>query len=163
MPAKEVGRSLAAARGHSFRQTHGSACNKPEPEEPPREEPVTEPGPPGIAPPGEESKLALALPSPGNLNTAEQPLHNGEASSQANTFAGQDVAVYAANKLRGAVLESPQRPTGLDVHDMVAVADRAIAAVSNGQGGVQVQRSATRERIRLSLGRNFSISASRAR
>ncbi len=79
------------------------------------------------------------------------------------TSQGQNLAVFAANQLRGDVLATPKRSSRLDGNDLLAMADRAVGAISNGAGGVQVQRSATREKIRFSLGRNFAISASRAR
>lgn len=155
----------AAARNRTVQQASASASNKPGPGMPPNEAPMPDPALPDPAPAPGKAATLLAHASP-REHAAPQPQDgSGEKAETAAAAAsgGQDIGVYMANKLRGDVLESPQRPTGLDVHDMVALADRAIAAVSSGHGGVQVQRSATRERIRLSLGRNFSISASRAR
>lgn len=166
VPRKGTSRDLTAARGRSFRPTPVSACNKPEPEEPPHDEPTPEPDPPPPTPPPVREPafpLASAWPMEHQAPGGRDDVHHITTPAQGHAASNQDLGVYVANKLRGDVLESPQRPTGLDARDMVAVADRAIAAVSSGHGGVQVQRSATRERIRLSLGRNFSISASRAR
>lgn len=163
--AHQAVRRAAAGRNRSMHQAPAAACNKPDPGMPPHEAPMPDPVLPDPAPAPGKAATLLAEASPREQATPQAQGASGEKGGTATTAAsgGQDIGVYVANKLRGDVLESPQRPTGLDVHDMVAVADRAIAAVSNGQGGVQVQRSATRERIRLSLGRNFSISASRAR
>jgi hypothetical protein len=73
------------------------------------------------------------------------------------------VDTYLANKLRGDVLDAPKRQAGLDGADLLAMADRALGAVTNGQGGVHMERGKARERIRFKLGRNFSVSASRGR
>ncbi len=155
----------AAARNRSMHQAPAAASNKPVPGMPPHEAPMPEPVLPDPTPAPGKAATLLAEASPREQATPQAQGASGEKGGTATAAAsgGQDIGVYVANKLRGDVLESPQRPTGLDVHDMVAMADRALGAVSNGQGGVQVQRSATRERIRLSLGRSFSISASRAR
>lgn len=85
------------------------------------------------------------------------------AAAPTASTGGQDLGTYMANTLRRDLLDAPKRSTSLDGADVLAMADRAIGAVSKGQGGLHVQRSASRERVRLSLGRNFSISASRGR
>ncbi len=80
-----------------------------------------------------------------------------------STGEGENVGTFLANKVRSDVLDAPKRASELDGNDALAMVDKAIGAVTAGQGGVDVHRSATRERIQLRLGRNFSISASRGR
>ncbi len=112
--------------------------------------------------PLEEPELAEAPAAP-QETTPALPAGKAVPMASSTVSQGQDLAVFAANQLRGDVLATPKRSSGLDGNDLLAMADRAVGAVSNGAGCVQVQRSATREKIRFSLGRKFSISASRDR
>lgn len=128
-------------------------------ENPRQETPVPVP----VEPQLEEPELAEVPAAPQEPTAPASPAHQAAPAVPVATAQGQDLAVFAANQLRGDVLATPKRSSGLDGNDLLAMADRAIGAVSNGNGGVQVQRSATRERIRFSLGRSFSISASRSR
>jgi hypothetical protein len=73
------------------------------------------------------------------------------------------LGTFLANRMRSDVLETPRRADALDRRDALAMADKAIGKITGGQGGVDVQRSATRDRFLLRLGRNFSLSASRGR
>ncbi|MBP8823371.1 MAG: hypothetical protein KBH07_06990 [Flavobacteriales bacterium] len=75
----------------------------------------------------------------------------------------QSLGAFVANAFRNDVLDKPQRTATLDGDDALALADKALGAVTGGHGGVMVQRTSERERFRLHLGRNFSISASRER
>ena len=128
-----------------------------------------EPGPPAQTvhqpmPPAEPGPaLAQQRETPGQEEMpAEQSIAAAtEPMALATASEGQSLGLFVVNKVRGEVLDAPQRPTGVDGKDVLAMADRAIGAVSGGQSGVQVHRTANGERIRLRLGRNFSISASR--
>jgi len=91
---------------------------------------------------------------------ATAPATNTAISSDGK---GENLGTFLANKMRSDVLDAPRRAAELDGTDAVAMADRAIGKITGGQGGVDVQRSATRDRIHVSLGRNFSLSASRGR
>lgn len=116
-----------------------------------------------VEPPLEEPELAEAPAAPQEPTAPALPAGKAVPMASSTGSQGQDLAVFAANQLRGDVLATPKRSSRLDGNDLLAMADRAVGAISNGAGGVQVQRSTTREKIRFSLGRNFSISASRAR
>jgi hypothetical protein len=76
---------------------------------------------------------------------------------------GQSLGTFVANTVRGEVLSAPERAEVLDGQDALAFADKAIGTVTGGRGGVQLQRNASGERIKLRLGRNLSFSASRNR
>lgn len=75
----------------------------------------------------------------------------------------QDLGTFVANTLRGKILETPERGTELDGSDVLAFADKAIGAVTGGQGGVEVEQTSTGKRFQLRLGRNLSFSASSGR
>lgn len=132
------------------------AHTEPEPPAQPQHQPT----------PNKETEPALAQ-QPETHGQEEEPAKGIEPTAQPVAIAaaseGQSLGMFVVNKVRGKVLDAPQRATGLDGSDVLAMADRAISAVSGGQGGVQMQRSSTRERFRFSLGRNFSVSASRGR
>lgn len=76
---------------------------------------------------------------------------------------GQSLGTFVANAVRGEVLSAPKRAEVLDGQDALAFADKAIGTVTGGRGGVQLQRNASGERLKLRLGRNLSFSASRNR
>lgn len=85
------------------------------------------------------------------------------AVAPANYESGSTIPALLANTVRGEVLGTDERPAGLDGSDVMALADKSIAAVTGGHGGVEVHRTATRDRVRLRLGRSFAISASTGR
>jgi len=135
------------------------------PQQPPvpsteKEQPAPVPEPIPSEP--EQPHLAQTAGSPAEA-PANTELLAATAAAPSAPAGGQDLGTFMANTLRRDLLDAPKRSTSLDGADVLAMADRAIGAVSKGQGGLQVQRSASRERVRLSLGRNFSISASRGR
>lgn len=111
---------------------------------------VEEADAPPVAP--ERAEVAAA---PREENTATAPPH-GQGTSQ-------DLGTYMANALRGNVLETPSRKTGLDDRDVLALADKAIGMVTGGHGGVHVEHSPEGQRFQLRLGRNFSVSGRRGR
>lgn len=129
-----------------------------EPETPaqPLQQPIPEEAP--------EPALAQQPETPGQEEQADPIIAPAsEPMAMASASEGQSLGLFLANTVRGEMLDAPKRPAGLDGNDLLAMAGRAIGALSSGQGGVQVRRSTNGERIRLSLGRNFSISASRGR
>jgi len=83
------------------------------------------------------------------------------AVAPANYESGSTIPALLANTVRGEVLGTDERSVGLDGSDVMALADKSIAAVTGGHGGVEVHRTATRDRVRLRLGRSFAISASK--
>lgn len=148
--------------GNMPRQTKpGQAAPVQEEPTAPRSKPVVVPE----IPPVEELPVALDhLPLPSDPAPSELALAASPAPEQQSGAAGgESVDTYLANKLRGDVLDAPKRQAGLDGADLLAMADRALGAVTNGQGGVHMERGKARERIRFKLGRNFSVSASRGR
>lgn len=83
------------------------------------------------------------------------------AVAPVNYESGSTIPALLANTVRGEVLGTDERSVGLDGSDVMALADKSIAAVTGGHGGVEVHRTATRDRVRLRLGRSFAISASK--
>lgn len=97
-------------------------------------------------------ETALGATSPRTDRTAPPPAGSS-----------QDLGTFVANTLRGKMLHTPQRKAVLDGSDALAFADKAIDAVTGGQGGVDVDRTPEGHRFQLRLGRNFSVSASTGR
>ncbi len=75
----------------------------------------------------------------------------------------ETLASFAANTVRKEVLDAPQRDASLDGSDALALVNKGLGAITGGTGGVQVQRTATRDRWHLRLGRGLSISANTGR
>lgn len=105
------------------------------------------------APPVQPTLAAPSIPP-----TAQSTVPPTWAASRS----GQELGTFLANKLRSEVLETRSRPEVLDGSDVLAMADQALDAISNGSGGIMVQHSPSRKRIRIRLGRHFSISTSRS-
>lgn len=121
--------------------------------------------------PLEEPALVHQVEEPTTLPIVPEFAENGTAPQEKNAVptsansegSNQDLGTYVANALRGKVLETPQRRSALDGDDALAIADKAISAVTGGQGGVEVEHSSEGQRFQLRLGRNFSVSASTSR
>lgn len=132
----------------------------------PKAEPVPAPVP-VHALPLEEPALAEALPpAEARPVQADGPVGRtapGEPAVAAVQGSDNSLGTFVANTLRNDVLDKPERPTGLDAGDVLALADKALGAVTGGEGGVTVQRHGGSERMQLRLGRNLSISAARNR
>ena len=96
-------------------------------------------------------------------STWTEPDRSEDVAMVDTRSAGQSLGTFMANAVRGEVLAVPKRAANLDGDDALAFADKAVGAVTGGRGGVQLERSATNERIKISLGRNLSFSASRGR
>jgi hypothetical protein len=108
-----------------------------------------------------EQTLAQAAVGEDEWTIAQAPMPTPSAT--ATPVQGENLGTFLANRMRSDVLETPRRADALDRRDALAMADKAIGKITGGQGGVDVQRSATRDRFLLRLGRNFSLSASRGR
>ncbi|MGV9011968.1 MAG: hypothetical protein ACOH13_05185 [Flavobacteriales bacterium] len=103
-------------------------------------------------------------PKPGTPATATAIPAENEVLAFADTRGtSQSLGTFVANTVRGEVLETPQRKALLDGSDAMALANKAVGALTGGQGGVKVENSGGSERFQLRLGRNLSISASRGR
>lgn len=127
----------------------------PVPTQDPEQEPALAHGSPILAQPKEPVQppgLAVDLPHPKET-----------LASAAGTGQGQDIGVAAANAVRREVLARPARPGGLDGGDAIALADKAVVAITGGRGGLEVEHTKDRQRFRLRLGRNVGFSASIAR
>ena len=113
----------------------------------------------------------LPLPKPELADIPKEPLGVGSMNSSypAEVLAsaapanGQDLGTFISNVVRKEVLTAAPSPAPLGSTDVVAFANKAIHTMTGGEGGVEVQRSAFRERMLLRLGRHFSLSASRGR
>lgn len=88
---------------------------------------------------------------------------NEEMAMVDTRSAGQSLGTFVANAVRGEVLAAPKRADKLDGDDALALADKAVGAVTGGRGGVELKRTADGERIKLRIGRNLSFSASTGR
>ena len=103
-------------------------------------------------------------PKPGTPATATAIPEDNEVLAFADTRGtSQSLGTFVANTVRGEVLETPQRKALLDGSDAMALANKAVGALTGGQGGVKVENNGSSERFQLRLGRNLSISASRGR
>ena len=140
--------------------------------------PKREPTPPAPIAPTEHEPFVAEAPTVQPLdetNEAEgqQPMIAGAAPSDipvveptmapASHESGTTIAALLANTVRGEVLRTGERNASLDGSDVMALADKGLSAVTGGQGGVEVHRTATRDRMKLRLGRSFAISASTGR
>lgn len=112
-----------------------------QPEEVPAQEPVSQPEQPDEQP-----------------ATANAPVMDDRPIE-----GGTSVGTYLANTVRQGVLASEERSSGLDQRDAMAMVNKGLAAVTGGKGGVQVERTSARERVKLRLGKAFSITASTGR
>ncbi len=103
----------------------------------------------------------IGITPPAPISDAPEPAE--ELAMVDTRSAGQSLGTFVANTVRGEVLAAPKRAEGLDGTDALALADKAVGTVTGGRGGVHLERNATNERIKVSLGRNLSFSASRSR
>ena len=73
------------------------------------------------------------------------------------------LSTLLASAVRRTVVDRPEEHGGLDGGDALAAVDRGLSAVTNGRGGLDVQRDGGRDRWKLRLGRSLAISASTGR
>ncbi len=105
-----------------------------------------------LAPPAEEPSVAhISVASPKTAIPAVA------ASVQLG------IATVLANTLREGVLDTPERSADLDADDAVAAVDKGLASISGGSAGVEVSHAGGRQRLRVRLGHNFALTASRGR
>lgn len=120
----------------------------------------------------EASALALGTEGPGTAGVepvepsgqdehAALAMHVHEAPVVAKLPA-PETAQTLANMVREHILKQPARNNALDATDALVIADRTLNAVTKGEGGLDIQRRHGRERFKLRVGDNFSISASRS-
>ncbi len=76
---------------------------------------------------------------------------------------GTPIGTVLANTVRQGVLDSEERTNGLDGSDVLAMANKAIGAVTGGKGRVDVAAKGTRTGWKLRFGQNLAISASTGR
>ena len=76
---------------------------------------------------------------------------------------GTPIGTVLANTVRHGVLDSEDRTNGLDRSDALAMANKAIGAVTGGRGRVDVGAKGARSGWKLRLGQNLAISASTGR
>lgn len=146
------------------------------PGEKPAQELEHTPQPPGSPPPVidrlpvKEPPLAQLVeqPVPEPIGPTPPPAFaatdRNEALAMVNTqTAGQSLGTFVANTVRSEVLSTPQRADVLDGQDALALADKAIGTVTGGRGGIELQRNASGERIKLRFGNTLSLSTSRSR
>ncbi|MBK9760051.1 MAG: hypothetical protein IPO90_08800 [Flavobacteriales bacterium] len=78
-------------------------------------------------------------------------------------LAGSTIPTLLANSIRSGMLETVERDVHLDGADAIAMVDKGVNAITGGQGGFEVQRTSTRDRVKLRLGHMLSITASKGR
>lgn len=145
----------------------------------PRQQPVRVEAPRQEAPRPAPEPLHIPLPEP-EQHIAQLPPPNIErngpdaapaiAAAPAEHRAGMardidasSLPALLASTVRRTVIDRPQEQGVLDGGDAVAAVDRGLSAVTNGRGGLDVQRSGGRDRWKLRLGRGLAISASTGR
>ena len=84
---------------------------------------------------------------------AQQPLRGESAGALT-------VRELLAAEVRERVLDEPADARPLDRNDAVALADRGLKGITGGSGGVQVERSAKRDRFKVRLGDGLAFSGS---
>lgn len=109
------------------------------------------------------AQLSKPMGATSSVTTPVVANGNEEMAMVDTRSAGQSLGTFVANAVRGEVLAAPKRADKLDGDDALALADKAVGAVTGGRGGVALERTAHGERIQLRLGRNLSFSASRGR
>lgn len=102
------------------------------------------------------------VPAPEQVNVQEPTASNPMATAR-SIETGTPVGTALANAVRGGVIDSEKRDASLDGSDALAAVNKGLGAITGGQGRMQVERGATRERWKLRLGRNLAISASTGR
>lgn len=94
--------------------------------------------------------------------TAAAPAERHVTAPSPNIDASSLPALLAST-VRRTVVDRPEEQGGLDGGDALAAVDRGLSAVTNGRGGLDVQRGGGRDRWKLRLGRGLAISASTGR
>lgn len=149
----------------------GSRTNPPAEVRPVQETPRPAPPVEDKVPMDPEPALAAARPPDPPMGRPDVPAASAMQPGQpvaalaatVRTGSSQTLGGFMANMLRERVLKEPARDQAIDRDDALALADRALGAVSNGQAGMHVKQVGQGERIKLRIGRHFSISASRER
>jgi anti-sigma factor RsiW len=106
--------------------------------------------------PSEEPAVAqVEITPPASAITASATMPAQQGST--------DLTTLLANTVREGVLDTPDRNAGLDADDAVAAVDNGLSRITGGAAGVEVSRTAKRERLHLRFGQGFSLTASRGR
>lgn len=94
------------------------------------------------------------------LAANDKPANEAALSTASSPGAGIPVGTALANAVRGKVLDAPDRSHGLDQHDALAMANRALGAITGGEGRVDVATNKGRRAWKLRLGPGLAIAAS---
>jgi hypothetical protein len=111
---------------------------------------------PDAAPPAQEPAVAQVPVTP-PATVIGSPAARPVQQSSAN------ITTLLANTVREGVLDTPERSADLDADDAVAAVDKGLASISGGSAGVEVSHAGGRQRLRVRLGHNFALTASRGR
>ncbi len=111
----------------------------------------------GPKPAGAEPVAPFELP-------AEDPAlaAHVETTPVADRTTAPETGQTLANVVREHILKQPARNDALDATDALLIADKTLNAVTKGGSSLDIQKQHGRERFKLRVGDNFSISASRA-
>ena len=133
--------------------------------------PVVQPAPSDLPMPDSEQNIALEQVEPTVPSVEESVVPVPEPGSAMLTVdnavrqevGGSTIPTILANSIRSGVLETNERNAHLDGADAIAMVDKGINAITAGQGALEVQRTSTRDRVKLRFGRMLSITASSGR
>jgi len=164
---------LAVAPGSRIQQRSIPASGTPITAQPvPEEGPAVEPFLPAPLEP-QQPLIAEEAPAARGEEVAEAPPvvpveHALNAERTTVTAADQrvgeqSVGHFLANAVREKLLDRPARSQHLDDRDALALADKAVKGVTQGTGALVLQETEDRQRFKVKLGRNFSMSVARAK
>jgi len=113
------------------------------------QEPAPQPLPKVVAPPEPQGQSLAVAPV--------KEIPRGQATE------ARTVRELLAAGVRERVLDTPADARPLDRNDAVALADRGLKGLTGGSGGVEVERTAKRDRFRVRLGDGLAFSGSLGR
>ena len=117
-------------------------------------------GTPGAVPVPERSPVEPLTTTEPLLAANDKPANEAPLSAASSPGVGIPVGTALANAVRGKVLDAPDRSHGLDQRDALAMANRALGAITGGEGRVDVATNKGRRAWKLRLGPGLAIAAS---
>lgn len=111
----------------------------------------------------EEQPDPMLAQDPAPTPQQAAPIMEVPAFAARDERGGTPLVTALANSVRHGVLETDTRDAGLDGGDALAMANKAIGAVTGGKGRVDVAAKDGRSRWKLRLGQHLAISASTGR
>jgi len=158
-PAKDQRKDVPASSPAEER------LNAPQVPAAPLDEPAPEPQLVEIPAPHQEQPAPELAQTPGPDQVIPTTGAGEETAASVGSASegGTPIGTVLANTVRQGVLDSEERTKGLDRSDALAMANKAIGAVTGGKGRVDVGFKGARRGWKLRLGQNLAISASTGR